>query len=164
MSTAKMNETIEHVLEAANPIIGSARFLSLRLGESWDLAPGVGHPEINASHERRSTRWVANGDFWYVVYDHDRHWAMEFHGSFRPDLLGRQRSGSELVSVAGHPAEVRWTNRRRGLPWRRHDVTYLTVEYDCPQSERSISLEFSGWCPEEGFREVLTGLAHLVCH
>lgn len=164
MSVANMTETNEHVLEAANPLIGSARFVSLHLGESWDVAPGVGHPEINASHERRSIRWVANGDFWYVLYDHERHWAMEFHGSFRPDLLQRQRSSSELVSVAGHAAEVRWTTRRRGLPWQRHDVRYMTVEYDCPQSERRIRLEFSGWCPEEGFREVLTSLASMGCH
>ncbi|OGO71758.1 MAG: hypothetical protein A2Z37_00250 [Chloroflexi bacterium RBG_19FT_COMBO_62_14] len=159
-----MTETIEHVLEAANPIIGTARFVSLRLGETWDLAQGVGHPEINASHERRSIRWVANGDFWYVLYDDERHWAMEFHGRFRPDALERTRPGSGLVSVAGHAAEVLWSHRRRGLPWRRHDVTFMTVEYDCPQSERSIMLEFSGWCPEEGFREVLASLARLRCH
>jgi hypothetical protein len=156
--------TIEHVLEVANPLMGSARFVTLRLRDTWEVGRGVGHPEISASHERRSVRWVANGDFWYVLFDQDRQWAMEFHGHFRPDTLARPRSGSELASVAGHAAEVRWNHRKRGLPWQRHDVTFMTVEYDCPQSERSIRLEFSGWCPEEGFREILRSLTKLGCH
>lgn len=157
-------ETIEHVLEAANPIMGSARFLTLRLSESWDLGRGVGHPEINASHERGSMRWVASGDFWYVLFDHDRGWAMEFHGTFRPIQNHKAGPTSDVASVAGHPARVEWRHRRRGLPWQRHDVHYMIVEYDCPQSDRSVRLEFSGWCPDEGFREILDSLAKLKCH
>jgi hypothetical protein len=158
------DETVEHVLEAANPIMGSARFLALRLSESWDVGRGVGHPEINASHERGSMRWVASGDFWYVLYDNERGWAMEFHGSFRPIQNHKPRLPGEIASVAGHPAEVEWRHRRRGLPWQRHDVHYMIVAFDCPQSERSVRLEFSGWCPEEGFREILRSLATVKCH
>jgi hypothetical protein len=158
------NGTIEHVLEASNPIMGSARFLTLRLGDTWNLGPGVGHPEINASHERGSGRWVANGDFWYVLYDHDRGWAMEFHGAFRPVTARKLDRSAEVASVAGHPARVAWRRRRRGLPWRRHDVVYMIVDYDCPQSERSVRLEFSGWCPEAGFREILRSLGQIECH
>lgn len=156
--------SIEHVFEAANPLMGSARFLTLRLGETWHVGRGVGHPEINASHERRSVRWVASGDFWYVLYDDDRGWAMEFHGTFRSIPSRRSKVGSEVAAVAGHPAHVEWRHRRRGLPWQRHDVHYMIVEYECPQSERSVRLEFSGWCPEEGFREILGSLTNLGCH
>ncbi|HLC04353.1 MAG TPA: hypothetical protein VJK02_15065 [Anaerolineales bacterium] len=158
------NGFFEHVLEVTNPLMGSARFLTLRLGQSWDLGQGVGHPEITARHERGSVRWVANGDFWYVLYDGERGWAMEFQGRFRSVSAHRPGDASELVSVAGHPAQVEWRRRRRGLPWQRHDVRYMTVEYDCPQSDRSVRLEFSGWCPEEGFREILGNLAKLGCH
>jgi hypothetical protein len=158
------NGSIKHVLEASNPLMGEARFVTLQLGETWDLGRGVGHPEINASHERGSVRWVANGDFWYVLYDHDRGWAMEFHGAFRPIQARKPKASLDVASVAGHAAQVEWRHRRRGLPWQRHDVHYLIVDYDCPQSERSVRLEFSGWCPDEGFREILGSLTNLGCH
>ena len=159
-----MTEQIDHVIEANNLVLGNPRFLTLPLPGTWDIAPGVSRPEITAIHERRSVRWVANGDFWYVVYQRERGWAMEVNGRTRP-FTGRKTTPSgETVSVGGHPASIRWKTRRRGLPWRRHDVQFMTVEFECVPSERRITLEFSGWCPEEGFREVLEGLHLLKCH
>ncbi len=159
------DQGLEHIIEAANPLLGTSRFLTLFLPESWDLAAGVSGPEVNASHLRHGLRWVANGDFWYIVYHTQYGWAMELHGSARP-LNGRRDRppGAEDATVSGHAAWVTWHTRRRGLPWRRHDVTFMTVNYECPQSERRISLEFSGWCPPEGFRQMLHALEWTRCH
>jgi hypothetical protein len=158
-----MESAVQHVIEAKNLIFGSIRFLGLELPEAWEIAPGVGRPEINSSHERRSVRWAVNGDFWYVIYQRQRGWAMEINGRVRP--LGRTFPDvGESVSVSGHPGRVTWRQRRRGPPWRRHDVRFMTVEFECASSERRITLEFSGWCPEEGFREVLRALPQLRCH
>ncbi len=159
-----MEELVDHVIEAKNLVLGNSRFLTLRLPDPWDLAQGVGRPEVTASHIRNSVRWVANGDFWYVVYQRELGWAMEINGRMRPSSNRQGAAGGEVASVGGHPAAVHWKVRRRGLLWRRHDVKYMTVVYDCPNSERSIQLEFSGWCPEEGFREVLAALSQVKCH
>lgn len=131
--------------------------------EAWDIAPGVSRPEVNASHERRSVRWVVDGRFWYVVYQRERGWAMEVSGRIRPSGRPLPDKG-ELVSVGGHPASVDWRTARRGLPWRRHEVRFMTVDFECVPSERRITLEFSGWCPEQGFREVLQALQGVKCH
>jgi hypothetical protein len=161
LSTVEVND---HVIEAANPLLGSSRFLILRLPETWEIAAGVGRPEVIASHERGRTRWVANGDFWYVLYHTRLGWALEINGRIRPFSNRLETPTGERASVGGHPALVRWKTRRRGLPWQRHDVTFMTVEYECPNSERRVALEFSGWCPEQGFREVLRALALVECH
>lgn len=154
---------MEHVIEGKNLIFGNLRFLTLALPEHWDIAPGISRPEVNASHERRSVRWVANGDFWYVIFQRERGWAMEVSGRMRP-LGTSTKDVGEVVSVGGHPARVHWKTRRRGLPWRRHDVLFMRVDLECVPSERRIALEFSGWCPEDGFREVLQALQQVKCH
>lgn len=159
-----MTALLEHVIEAKNLVLGNARFLTLPLPDNWELAPGVAHPEVSASHTRGSVRWVAHGDFWYVVYHPERGWALEVYGRVRQGLRGGDGRREEVVSANGHPATVQWKARRRGPPWRRHDVTYMTVRFECPSSERAIALEFSGWCPEEGFREILKALYNLKCH
>jgi hypothetical protein len=106
---------------------------------------------------------VANGDFWYVLFQPQRGWAMEVSGRLRP--LGRRVPDTgEVVSAGGHPGRMRWKMGRRGPPWRRHDVRFVKVDFECIQSERRIMLEFSGWCPEEGFRQVLGALQQLKCH
>jgi hypothetical protein len=163
-STEDGQQALEHVLKAANAIMGSATFLTLYLDPDWGLAPGVGHPEVTASHERSEIRWVANGDFWYVLHNRRHGWTMELRGRFRPGGSGSLPREGETSSVGGHIASVRWHTRRRGLPWRRHDVRYMTVEYDCPTSERRILLEFSGWCEETGFRHALEALQAVKCH
>ena len=159
-----MADFVEHVIEAGNPIMGGSRFFTLRLPAMWNLTSGAGQPEVDASHERRDVKWVVNGGFWYILYDEERRWALEFTGRLRPFSQRALKPAAEHTAVSGHPAEVYWASRRRGLPWQRHTVTYMTVEYDCLQSERHISLEFSGRCPEEGFREVLAALQTLRCH
>lgn len=159
-----MPDLTDHVIQAGNPLLGVSRFFTLRLPPAWNLAPGVSRPEIDASHERRRVRWVATGAFWYVVYDGERRWAMEFIGRVRPFSSRPLKPGSEPASVAGHPAQLSWRTRRRGLFHKRHDVRFMILEFDCPQSERRLRLEFSGWCPEAGFREVLASLEHLRCH
>ncbi|MBI4772439.1 MAG: hypothetical protein HY784_18920 [Chloroflexi bacterium] len=159
-----MPELVDHKIQASNVLLGESRFFTLRLPPEWTLAPGVSHPEITASHERRAVKWVAAGSFWYVLVDQERRRAMEFHGHLRPASGRPLRPGAEGAAVGGHPAEVHWKTRRRGPPWRRHDVTFMTVECECPQSERRLKLELSGWCPEASFREILASLAHLRCH
>lgn len=154
---------ITHDIYASNLILGESFFVGLRLPPSWKLAPGVSRPEIVAAHDRRSRKWVATGDAWYVVHDDDRRWVMELAIRVRP-LTRNQDGPGEIAPVGGHSARVVWKERRRGLPWQRHTVTFMTATHVCPLSERKIRLEFSGWCPMDGFREMLASLEHLVCH
>jgi hypothetical protein len=115
-------------------------------------------------HERQHKNWVATGAAWYVVYHSEKGWAMELATRIRPLGKTPQEVNGEPLSVAGHPAQVSWKTKRRGLPWNRHDVEFMTVDFDCPLSERHLQLEFSGWCPPEGFREILRALSRLRCH
>ncbi len=152
-----------HDIYAGNVILGQALICGLRLPAHWQLAKGVSHPEVTATHERRNRKWIVTGDAWYVVFDGDRRWALELAIRVRP-VSQRQLPAGKVSSVSGHPAAVVWKTRRRGLPWRRHDVTFMTVHFTCPPSERRLSLEFSGWCPPEGFQEVLAAVQQLKCH
>lgn len=155
---------VNHDIYASNPLLGDSLFLTLNLPPQWQLGPGVSRPDIAASHERRHKIWVANGSGWYVIYDKERRWALEL--AIHIGDLQKNSNGvsNDLLSINGHPAKLSWKTKRRGLPWQRHDVTFMTVEYDCPLSERHVTLEFSGWCPREGFDEVLEAARAARCH
>ncbi len=157
-------ELVDHRIFAQNLLLGESLFLTLKLPPQWDLAPGVSRPEVHATHERRERRWVASGDAWYVIYHREHRWALEVAITTRPLRRGASVSSQAALSVGGHAATVRWKQKRRGLPWQRHDVTFMIVEFACPASERSFKLEFSGWCPQEGFDEILAALRQVRCH
>lgn len=157
-------ELVSHKIFAQNLLLGESLFLTLKLPPHWELAPGVSRPEVHALHERRGRKWVATGSAWYVIYDGKRSWALELAISTRPARNKFRETPVETVNIAGHTAQIRRKERQRGLPWRRHTVKFLTVDFECPQSEREIKLELSGWCPEEGFQEVLQSIKQLQCH
>ena len=122
------------------------------------------HIYNDATHERRGRKWVAAGSAWYVVFDGGRNWALELAISTRPARNKVRDNPDETVSIGGHTARLHWKVKRRGLPWQRHTVRYMILDFECPQSEREIKLEFSGWCPNEGFQEVLQSVKQLQCH
>jgi len=115
-------------------------------------------------HERANKKWVASGDAWYVIYHHEKRWAMELAVKIRPASANSLPEGGESVSINRHPGILTWKEKKRGLPWKRHLVTFMNVAFECPHTDRRITLEFSGWCPEEGFYEILKGLEQLGCH
>lgn len=159
-----MNSPLQyHTITIGNAIFGKARLLDIGLPAGWELAPGVSRPEVMATHERRGVLWVVAGNAWYVVYRPDEGWALEvaIHTRFAPPPP--PGLASEHI-VHGHPATLQWKTRRRGLPWNRHDVTFMTLDFTCPHTERRISLEFSGWCPPEGFRQMLEAARRWRCH
>lgn len=139
-------------------------FFRLQLPEQWQLAAGLSRPEVAATHQRKHKTWVANGDAWYVIYDPERNWAMELVARIRGQRKGKSPPEVEVLSVAGHPAIASWKTTRRGLPWKRHDVTYLTISFECPSTDRRVELEFSGWCPRRGFEEMREAARYLICH
>jgi hypothetical protein len=155
---------VTHDIYADNLLLGKSLLFTLSLPPEWQLAPGVSRPEVFATHERHNRKWVATGRAWYVVFDGERHWAFELAASIHPFPNSPRTPTSEPLSIAGHPAQLRWKKKRRGLPWQRHTVTFMTVDFDCPLSERHLQLELSGWCPAEGFQEILQALRHLGCH
>ena len=157
-------ELVKHEIFAQNLILGESLFLILKLPPHWQLGPGLSHPEIHATHERRGRKWVATGSAWYVVYDGERNWAMELAISTRPARNKFSENPVEAVSISGHVARLQRKEKRRGLPWQRHTVKYMIVDFECLHSEREIKLELSGWCPEEGFQEVLQAITQLQCH
>jgi hypothetical protein len=158
------SELIVHEIGTRNLLLGASRFLTLRLPATWDLAPGVGHPEVVASHERRRQKWVSSGKAWYVLHNAERQWAMELALE-----VGRRRSRlapgtvSEPVLVDGHEGWLRRWQRSRGL-FRRWQVSYVEVAYNCPQSDRFIRIELSGRCEEAAFEEVLATVSEWRCH
>lgn len=145
-------------------ILGKAKFFTLKLSSNWNLAPGVGRPEVVATHERANKKWVATGDAWYVIYHSETRWALELAAKVKPMANNQNGSTGDRIAVNHHPAYLTWKYKRRGLPWNRHTVTFMNIVFDCPKTERQIRLEFSGWCPAEGFEEILQALQQLDCH
>ncbi len=162
-STRRPPDLVSHEISAKNPLLGASRFITLWLPAEWDIAPGVGRPEIVASHERNDDKWVASGRAWYVVYNRDTRWAMEFRIDVGHPRDEKMRGPTELFSAGGHEARVEWRERGRGLI-RRRRVTYMIVAYNCPLSERRLRLEFSGRCGQEAFRALLDYIPYWRCH
>lgn len=156
-------ELVRHDVTVSNLLYGGARFITLRMPEEWDIAPGVGRPEIVAAHLRHDRKWVASGKAWYVVYHRQRGWAMELMLSSGPLRKRWQPKDAEWVEVYGHPASVRRWQRRRGV-FRPKLITFIEVSYNCQPSERFMRLELSGRCPPEGFDEMLRLLSGWWCH
>lgn len=155
-------ELVPHEIAAANLLLGASRFITLWMPPEWDLAPGVGRPEIVAAHERKNVKWVASGKAWYVIYNSEKNWVMELKLEVSHPRRSL-RAGTELLTVDGHDAQVRWWSKGRGV-LRRRQITYMDVAYVCPQSERSISIELSGRCEEDGFRGLLSLIPEWRCH
>lgn len=155
---------VTHDIKIRNLIMGTSRLLELTLPEGWELTKGVGAPEVSAVHERQGKRWAATARAWYVVYHPERRWAAELAVRVFPTAPKNPPAGVLPFEVSGHTATVRVHQRRRGLPWRRHTVTFLTIAWTCPHSDRYIELEYSGWCPQEGFEALKQAAARAGCH
>ena len=158
---ASGGDLVRHDIAVGNILYGSADFISLRLPEAWDLAPGVGRPEIIAVHERNGHKWIVSGRAWYVLYHQEMGWAMEL--TLHSSVPRKSTQVGEMIEVHGHPAHIRRWTRRRGV-FRRKTITFVEVSYTCEQSERYIRLELSGRCPPEGFEEILRTVPHWQCH
>ena len=159
-----IEDLVSHDIFADNLLLGKSLMFSLRLSPDWHLAPGVGRPEVAATHDRMGKKWVVTGDAWYVVYHNQRKWAVEMAAHIRPVPENEPPSTGKTISINQHPGYVSWRSKKRGLPWNRHMVTFMEVVFNCPYSERQIKFEVSGWCPQEGFEEVLQSLQHTGCH
>lgn len=159
-----ISELVSHEIFADNLLLGKSLFFSLGLPPGWHLAPGVGRPEIVAIHERAKKRWVVTGDAWYVIYHDEKRWALELALKIRPIPDNQQDQSGESISVNRHPGRLTWKHKNRGLPWKRHTVTFMNMVFDCLKTERRIQLEFSGWCPAEGFEEIQQAVQQLGCH
>lgn len=155
---------VTHDIQVRNFIMGTSRLLELALPEGWELTKGVGSPEVSAVHERQGKRWAATARAWYVVYHPEHRWAAELAVRIFPSPPKTLPQNAQPFEVNGHVATVGVHHRRRGLPWRRHTVTFLTIGWHCPHSDRYIELEYSGWCPEEGFEALKQAAAHAGCH
>lgn len=156
-------DVVQHKIAASNPLAGAIVFLSLALPPDWDITLGAGRPEVSATHLRNGERWVATGDAWYILHNSSRRWAMEIRLTAKP--LGRARTDISVpdMTVAGHPVAVSWKERRRGF-FKRWPVTYVTLRFDCPVTDRRLRLELSGRAPEEAFREILDASKFVRCH
>jgi hypothetical protein len=152
-----------HDISVSNLVLGEARLLRLVLPPAWALDRGLAPPDIHARHIRQGVPWMASGQAWYVLYHQELGWALELHirVSSTEKPAPEQAQG---LTIAGHPAYLTRHTRRRGLPWKRHDVHFMTISWYCPQTERHLSLEFSGWCPEEGFAQIREALTQARCH
>ncbi|RME51794.1 MAG: hypothetical protein D6796_00185 [Caldilineae bacterium] len=156
-------EVTYHEICAENFFVGTTVFLTLALPPAWELTMGAGRPEVTASHRHDGRRWVATGDAWYVLDDPVRRWAMEVRLNARPADRPRRAIAIPDATVAGHPAQIVWKRRRRGL-FQRWTVTYVTLTFHCPHTRRYLKVEFSGRPPDEAFEEVLQAARYLRCH
>lgn len=156
-------DLVQHEIATGNVLVGTSIFLSLALPKTWDITIGAGRPEITASHEHDGRRWVATGDAWYILHDTGRRWAMEIRITAKLPNRSRREIAVPDVTIAGHPACVTWKRRRRGFI-KRWSVTYVTVEFHCPHTERKLRLEFSGRLPDEAFQEMVKAARYARCH
>lgn len=154
---------VDHEIAVGNLIWGHAQFLTIRMPEVWDLAPGVGRPEIVASHERKGKRWVVTGKAWYVLFHRERGWAMELLLESRVKRKQHPVSTGEQATVHGHPASIRRWERKRGV-FKPRTITFVELLCDCDETDRSLKVELSGRCPAEGFEEMLRMIAKWHCH
>lgn len=154
---------VRHDISVTNVLYGGAHFMTLRLPETWDIAPGVGRPEIVATHLRKDRRWIASGKAWYVLYHRELGWAMEVMLESRPAQRRMFPDSTETLDVHGHQAAVRRWQRKRGII-RPKMITFIEVIFNCPETDRWLRLEFSGRCPPEGFEQMLPLVSHWWCH
>jgi len=159
----KAIDVVHHEISTGNPLFGAATFLSLALPKTWEISIGAGRPEITGSTQHNGQRWVATGDAWYVLHDPGRRWAMEIRLTVKLPGRKRQEIATPDLIVAGHPASITWQQRRRGFI-KRWPVTYVTVEFHCPHTERQLRVEFSGRAPDEAFQEMVDAAKHIRCH
>ena len=159
----KAADLIHHEIATANPLFGAATFLSLALPKTWDISIGAGRPEITGSTQHNGQRWVATGDAWYILHNPGRRWAMEVRLTAKLPGRNRREIAVPGLTVAGHPARVAWQQRRRGFI-KRWPVTYVTVQFHCPHTERQLRVEFSGRLPDEAFQELVEAARYIRCH
>jgi hypothetical protein len=159
------NPLIQHEIDVSNFLYGSAHFITLHLSPEWEIARGVGHPEVTAAHDRGEQKWVAGGKAWYVLYHKQSGWAMELSLEAKPGRKQNrgQVAGSRELTVHGHPASIRRWEQRRGL-FHPKAITFVEVTFDCEHSDRNIRLELSGRCPPEGFEAMLAMIPEWQCH
>lgn len=157
------DQLIRHDIDVGNLLYGTARFVTLRLSDGWDLAPGVGRPEIVAAHNRRNRKWIASGKAWYVIYHRDLGWAMELMLESTALKKIAPAPNSETMQIQGHAASLRRWNRKRGL-FHPKIISFVEVRFNCEQTDRQIRFEISGRCPPEGFQEILRLLPEWWCH
>ena len=157
------NEFVAHDISLHNLILGEARLFRLMLPEKWEITRGLAPPDMQARHMRGGVPWVAAGRAWYVVYHTELGWALELEVR----VTSTEKTpppDSQPIEVGWHAGYIAWKTRRRGLPWKRHDVHFMTIGWYCPQTERHIELIFSGWCPQEGFDAIRAGIERTICH
>ncbi|MBN1312259.1 MAG: hypothetical protein JXB30_12640 [Anaerolineae bacterium] len=156
---------IRHDIDVSNMLYGSAHFMALQLAPEWEIAPGVGRPEIVAAHKRGQRMWIVTGKAWYVLYHKQLGWALELCLEANPQRRKSivQPDASSGIAVHGHPALVRRWQQQRGL-FRPNTITFVEVTFDCEHSERRLRLELSGRCPPEGFEAVMSMIPAWRCH
>ena len=157
------NKLVRHDIAVTNILYGGAHFITLRLPETWDIAPGVGRPEIVATHMRHERRWIVSGKAWYVLYHRELGWAMELMLESRPVQRSLSLEGVENLAVHGHVAAVRRWQRKRGVIHPK-TITFVEFTFNCEETERWLRLELSGRCPPEGFQEMLPLVSGWWCH
>ena len=157
------HEFVPHDISLTNLVLGEARLFRLMLPEKWEITRGLAPPDMQARHMRGGAPWVASGRAWYVVYHSEKGWALELEVRVTAHEK-KPPTGSQPIEIGLHTGYVAWRKRRRGLPWKRHDVYFMTIGWYCPQTERHIELEFSGWCPQEGFEAIRAGILRTICH
>jgi hypothetical protein len=156
-------ELVRHDIAIANVLVGASTFISLALPKTWNIVKGAGPPEVTATHAHNGRRWVATGDAWYILHDPDRHWAMELRLTAKLPGRSDQAAAIPEITVAGHPTRVTWQQRKRGF-FKRWSVTYVTLEFQCPQTQRQLKLEFSGRVSDEAFQEMVEAAKYVRCH
>jgi hypothetical protein len=88
---------------------------------------------------------------------------MEVRLTVQPARRVPQEISIPEVTIAGHPATVTWQRRKRGL-FKRWSVTYVTVKFHCPRTERRLKLEFSGRVSDDAFQEMIEASRYVRCH
>ena len=161
-------ENKKHLIAASNFLLGPTNFLILPLPENWHLGQGLSPPEINSNTTWGEAMWVTSGRASHLLYDPHRKVGLEFEvkiskGQREPKYrlsLVKEQGAARLGKHEGHYilGEV-----KRGFP-RRKTAKTLRCSLYCPETKRTIDMEFVGECSEEDLAQIFEAICGLECH
>ncbi len=162
-------------IDAENPVLGRARFISVSLPEKWRIRP-AGYTDVELVREACGDRWVASGYTTLFILRNGKPTALKI--TVKEPLLGfrlekwlnknsKRSIKSGFLEVNGHRAGylIRMSGRRRYLilgdkmKWVRTDLAFM-----CSETSRRINVTVEGSMTLEEAEALLEVLSTLRCH
>lgn len=162
-------------IDAENPVLGRARFVSISLPEKWQIRP-AGYTDVELVREAYGDRWVASGYITLFMLRNGKLTALKI--TVKEPLLGfklekwlsknsRRSIKSGFLEINGHRAGyiIREASRKRYLivgdriKWVKMNLALM-----CRETHRRINIVVEGSMTVEEAETLLEILSTLRCH